>query len=99
MTSAVMSKRCKTPGSSMNVRGYNNPNTETYIERWFRTLKEETVWLQEYSSFLESKKDIDHYIRFYNAELDGRRGCDSLGAKGEIVPSCSTGKNVWKSCF
>ncbi|WP_370589280.1 IS3 family transposase [Thermoactinomyces sp. CICC 10521] len=31
-------------------------------------MKEETVWLQEYSSFLEAKKDIDRYIRFYNAE-------------------------------
>ncbi|MBA4544272.1 IS3 family transposase [Thermoactinomyces daqus] len=31
-------------------------------------MKEETVWLQEYTTFLEAKKDIDRYIRFYNAE-------------------------------
>jgi putative transposase len=56
------------PGIKQERTGYNNPDADTYIERWFRTLKEETVWLQEYSSFLEAKKDIDRYIRFYNAE-------------------------------
>lgn len=27
--------------------GYNNPDADAYIESWFRTLKEETVCLQE----------------------------------------------------
>ncbi|MBA4603319.1 integrase core domain-containing protein [Thermoactinomyces mirandus] len=55
----------------MNWRKYfrrSYPYTDAYIERWFRTLKEETVWLQEYKSFQETKQDIDHYIAFYNDE-------------------------------
>jgi transposase InsO family protein len=37
-------------------------------ERWFRTLKEEAVWLNEYRTFDEAKQDIERYIRFYNTE-------------------------------
>lgn len=39
--------------------GYNNPDADTYIESWFRMLKEETVWIQKYSSFLNAKIDIE----------------------------------------
>jgi putative transposase len=49
-----MSKLFKMLGIKQERTGYNNP----YIERWFRTLKEETVWLQEYSSFLETKETL-----------------------------------------
>ncbi|MBH8609387.1 integrase core domain-containing protein [Thermoactinomyces sp. CICC 10521] len=68
MTSRRYVKALQDAGIKQERTGYNNPDTDAYIERWFRTLKEETVWLQEYSSFLEAKKDIDRYIRFYNAE-------------------------------
>lgn len=48
--------------------GYNNPDANAFIERWFRTLKEEVVWLTEYRDFDEARQDIDRYIRFYNTE-------------------------------
>lgn len=48
--------------------GYNNPDANAFIERWFRTLKEEAVWLNEYRTFDEAKQDIERYIRFYNTE-------------------------------
>ncbi|WP_370589786.1 IS3 family transposase [Thermoactinomyces sp. CICC 10523] len=68
MTSCRYVKALQDAGIKQERTGYNNPDADAYIERWFRTLKEETVWLQEYSSFLEAKKDIDHYIQFYNSE-------------------------------
>lgn len=43
-------------------------DTDAYIERFFRTLKEETVWLQEYLSFSRAQKDICKYIHFYNTD-------------------------------
>jgi putative transposase len=68
MTSRRYVKALQDAGIKQERTGYNNPDADAYIERWFRTLKEETVWLQEYTTFLEAKKDIDRYIRFYNAE-------------------------------
>ncbi|WP_422879869.1 IS3 family transposase [Moorella stamsii] len=38
------------------------------MERRFRNLKEETVWLKECSVFKEAKRDIESYIHFYNTE-------------------------------
>jgi putative transposase len=55
----------------------HNPRTDrlqqprrlsAFIERWFRTLKEEAVWLTEYRDFDEARQDIERYIRFYNTE-------------------------------
>ncbi|WP_029420180.1 integrase core domain-containing protein [Alicyclobacillus macrosporangiidus] len=48
--------------------GYNNSDADGYIERFFQSLKEEEVWLQEYSSFAEAKAAIESYIHFYNTE-------------------------------
>ena len=48
--------------------GYNNPDADGYIERFFRSLKEEEVWMQEYDSFTEAKIAIETYIEFYNKE-------------------------------
>ncbi|MBX6396587.1 MAG: transposase [Alicyclobacillaceae bacterium] len=48
--------------------GYNNPDADGYIERFCRSLKEEEVWLQEYSSFAEAKAAVESYIHFYNTE-------------------------------
>jgi len=48
--------------------GYNNPDANAFIERWFRTLEEEAVWLTEYQNFGEAKRDRERYIHFYNTE-------------------------------
>ena len=37
-------KALKDAGIKQERTGYNNPDADAYIERWFRTLKEETVW-------------------------------------------------------
>lgn len=48
--------------------GYHNPDADGYIERFFRSLKEEEVWMQEYDNFAEAKIAIKTYIEFYNKE-------------------------------
>jgi len=42
--------------------GYNNPDGDAYIERFFRTLKEEEVWLHDYRSFAEASEAIARFI-------------------------------------
>lgn len=68
MTSKRYVKALKDAGIKQERTGYNNPDADAYIERFFRTLKEETVWLQEYTSFAEAQQDINQYIAFYNTE-------------------------------
>ncbi|MCR5088204.1 MAG: integrase core domain-containing protein [Oscillospiraceae bacterium] len=36
------------------------------IERWFRTLKTEKIYINEYTSPKRLRKDIDDFIREYN---------------------------------
>ncbi|MCP4180579.1 MAG: DDE-type integrase/transposase/recombinase [bacterium] len=39
-----------------------------YIERLWRSLKYENIFISEYCSMKEFKKGIDKYFRFYNCE-------------------------------
>jgi len=68
MTSKRFVKVLRDCGITHERTGYNNPDANAFIERWFRTLKEEVVWLTEYRDFDEARQDIDRYIRFYNTE-------------------------------
>lgn len=45
MTSRRYVKALKDAGIKQEGTGYNNPDGDAYIERFFRTLKEETVWV------------------------------------------------------
>ena len=45
------------------------PEQNGLIERFFRSLKEECVWLQNFASFAEAKRAIERWIAWYN---DGR---------------------------
>jgi transposase InsO family protein len=38
------------------------------IERWFRSLKEECVWLENFESSEQAKAAVAGWIRFYNSE-------------------------------
>ncbi|WP_188648940.1 IS3 family transposase [Marinithermofilum abyssi] len=68
MTSRRFVKAMKDAGIRHERTGFNNPDADAYIERWFRTLKEETVWTREYLFFTEAKQDIVAYIDFYNID-------------------------------
>jgi putative transposase len=51
---------------SMDGKGRALDNV--YIERLWRTLKYENIFLYEYESVTELKKGIDRYFKFYNTE-------------------------------
>jgi putative transposase len=64
---------------SMTVKGRCKDNI--YIERFWRSLKQEEFYLNEYTSVKELKKSIDAYIEFYNHRrwhqaLDYKRPAD-----------------------
>lgn len=44
------------------------PEQNGLIERFFRSLKEECVWLHRFGSFAEAKRAISRWIRWYNEE-------------------------------
>jgi putative transposase len=44
------------------------PEQNGLIERWFRSLKEECVWQQQFGSFTEAQQAMSAWIRWYNAE-------------------------------
>ena len=56
----------------MGVRGqytgYDSPDDNAYVERVFRTIKEEEVWPNEYDSFAEAHEAIEDYVNYYNDE-------------------------------
>ena len=47
--------------------------TNGLIERFFRSLKEECVWLQRFADFAEARRAIAAWIGWYNAECMGHR--------------------------
>lgn len=51
---------------SMNGKGRSIDNIA--IERFFRTLKYDEIYINEYSSISDLKRGIDRYINFYNFE-------------------------------
>ena len=38
------------------------------IERFFRSLKEECVWQHRFQNFLEARREIAGWLRWYNSE-------------------------------
>ena len=66
------SKRFREYLGSRGVRGqytgYNAPDDNAYIERVFRTIKEEEVWASEYDTLGEARTAIAEYIRYYNGD-------------------------------
>ena len=44
------------------------PEQNGLVERFFRSLKEECVWLHNFSSFTEARAAITKWIQWYNAE-------------------------------
>ena len=51
---------------SMNSKGRSIDNIA--IERFFRTLKYDEIYINEYASISDLKKGIDRYMNFYNFE-------------------------------
>jgi putative transposase len=52
----------------LKYTGTGIPEHNAYIERFFRTLKEEEIWPNFYETIEEAKDQIEDYIEFYNTE-------------------------------
>jgi len=48
--------------------GYNAPDDNAYIERVFRTIKEEEIWPNVYDTLGEARAAIAAYVDYYNDE-------------------------------
>jgi putative transposase len=55
-------------GITGQYTGYNAPDDNAYIERVFRTFKEEEIWLNEYDTFSEAYESIAQYVKYYNSQ-------------------------------
>ena len=48
------------------------PEQNGMIERWFRTLKEECLWLKQFKTLGEARADIDRFVEEYNMDRPHR---------------------------
>jgi putative transposase len=55
-------------GDTGQYTGYDSPDDNAYIERLFRTVKDEEARTNEYDSFTEAHKAIEDYVKYYNEE-------------------------------
>lgn len=65
-TSKSFRNECKTLEIEQYFSGYKNPKENAYIERFHRTIKEECIWLNHYSSLEEARESISNFIVKYN---------------------------------
>jgi len=56
----------KRNGIQISMNGKGRPIDNIAIERFFRTLKYDEIYINKYSSISELRKGIDGYINFYN---------------------------------
>lgn len=65
-TSNKFMKGCHHLGIEQIFTSYNNPKGNAETERMMRTLKEELIWLREWSSNNEVEKAVKEWIKDYN---------------------------------
>ena len=76
-TSTEFTKVLTDNGISISMDGKGAWRDNVFIERFWRTIKYEEVYLNAYEGVSEAQQSIGHYIAFYNARrphaaLDGR---------------------------
>jgi transposase InsO family protein len=59
-------KACRDMGITQAFTSYNNPKGNADTERLFRTMKEEILWLREWSSPFELSDELRRWINHYN---------------------------------
>lgn len=65
-TSQQFMKACGVLGVHQAFTSYNNPKGNADTERMMRTLKEELIWLREWSTVSEVTAELDKWIDSYN---------------------------------
>lgn len=65
-TSVAFMKTCTTLGITQAFTSYNNPKGNADTERLMRTLKEDLLWIREWTSPLELDRALAAWIDWYN---------------------------------
>jgi putative transposase len=65
-TSVSFMKVCSDLGVRQAFTSYNNPKGNADTERFFRTMKEELLWLREWTSPFELINEIGEWVSDYN---------------------------------
>ncbi len=65
-TAITFMEACSTLGIQQAFTSYNNPKGNADTERVMRTLKEECLWLNEWSSPFELNRVLEAWITYYN---------------------------------
>jgi putative transposase len=65
-TSVGFMKTCRELGIHQAFTSYNNPKGNADTERVFRTMKEELLWLREWTSPFELADALKEWISYYN---------------------------------
>lgn len=65
-TSIGFMKECRELGIHQAFTSYNNPKGNADTERVFRTMKEELLWLREWSSPFELADALNKWVSYYN---------------------------------
>jgi transposase InsO family protein len=65
-TSVAFMKTCATLGTTQAFTSYNNPKGNADTERLMRPLKEELLWLREWTSSLELECALAAWVDWYN---------------------------------
>lgn len=66
-TSIVFMEACSALGISQAFTSYNNPKGNADTERMMRTIKEELLWLREWTSAEELKEALKNWFEEYNS--------------------------------
>lgn len=66
-TAVAFMKTCATLGITQAFTSYNNPKGNADTERMMRTLKEELLWLREWTSVQELAQAVNAWIEWYNS--------------------------------
>lgn len=73
-TSSAFTDILRLHGIAISMDGVNRALDNIYVERLWRTLKYEEIYLKDYQSMTDLKTGLDRYFKFYN----GRRYHQSL---------------------
>jgi putative transposase len=65
-TSLIFMRACAALGITQAFTSYNNPKGNADTERLLRTLKEELLWLREWTNPLELEQVLAAWIEWYN---------------------------------
>ena len=67
-TSLAFTERLKQAGVSISMDGRGRCLDNVFVERLWRTVKYEDIYLQGYSTVAELERGLWTYLRFYNEE-------------------------------